>query len=423
MHHTKYSIHQLSRLAYSPTSRALRNPSLLPFHKHSLISTTVSTFTSSSTLSSSTTVPAHNTSTTPTPESSTTVTVPSAITAPQLLLNPNFHPKIIQKSEKAYNRSTSLLIGAVAYCEAISSIWKGIARHFYRQGLDVDFVLFTSYERLQDALLQKQIHIAWNGPLAHARLIQYLESQPKSTVPLSLGMRDVDRDFRSHIIVRHDANIQSLQDLANRRIATGTVDSPQGYIMPLEYLVRNNIPLNSLSVFRFDRDIGKHGDTAYGEDSTLEALVNGTVEAGFISDLMWQRYIAANKVPIIPNTNTPLLQILSLPQPILFDHCQFDALPSIGFKRAEAFQKALLAMDGSGHAEDKRTLELEGIKNTWLLPRETNNPKKGYENMLNALTIFNGSKKRYPGVLHTHKNHPFKHLLIDNRVVLDSFGC
>lgn len=359
-----------------------------------------------------------------------TTVVPAAPIVPQLLVNPNFHPSIVKKQEKAVNRSSTTLIGAVAYCEAISSIWKGIARHFYRQGVDVDFVLFTSYERLVDSLVQQQIHIAWNGPLAHARFIRLMQKGKGKKLPkdspmpiLSLGMRDVDRDFRTHIIVRKDANISSLTDIANRRVAVGTVDSPQSYIMPLEYLHRLGIPLNTLSIFRFDRDIGKHGDTAYGEDSTLEALANGTVEVGFISDLMWQRYITANRIPMDPQTNQPLLQILPLIEPIAFDHCQFDALPTINSKRADEFQRALLSMDGSGHPEDKRTLELEGIKSTWLPPRNANDPQRGYENMLNALKLFNDPVVKYPGVLHTHKNHPFKHLMIDNRVVLDSFGC
>ena len=34
-------------------------------------------------------------------------------------------------------------------------------------------------------------------------------------------MRDVDRDFTTYIVSRKDANIKTLNDLENKRLATG----------------------------------------------------------------------------------------------------------------------------------------------------------------------------------------------------------
>ena len=52
---------------------------------------------------------------------------------------------------------------------------------------------------------------------------------------VSLGMRDVDRDFTSHIIATKDSGVTSVKDLAGKKLAVGTVDSPQAYscILPL----------------------------------------------------------------------------------------------------------------------------------------------------------------------------------------------
>lgn len=256
-----------------------------------------------------------------------------------------------------------------------------------------------------------------------------------------MGMRDSDRDFVTHVIVRQDANISKLSDLNGRRIACGTVDSPQAYILPWHFLHKSNeVDFKTLTVLRYDRDIGKHGDTAYGEDAVLESLKTGAAEAGFISDLMWSRFVADNK--------TEGLTILPVPVH-RFDHCQFDALPRLGGKTIMRFQQALLSQrsDGSAHPEDRKTMELEGIRKEWLparggaipAPIDSSRPPavhlddvlrqslpdatKGYENMLSALELFNEPKVAWPGVLHTPARHPFKHLMVDSALVLDAYGC
>jgi phosphonate transport system substrate-binding protein len=395
---------------------------------------------------------------------------PPPPTPPLLLSNPSIHPSLVARAAAPRVRSRALVLGAVVYCEYIQSIWKGMMRHFGRQGLEVDFVLFTNYERQSEALRRGVIDVAWSGPLAHARLVRQTGG-----FLLPLGMRDSDRDFRSLVVVRVDSGIAAaaaaaerggkagLKALEGRRVAAGTVDSPQGYLMPLQALVAAGVDLSTLSLSRFDRDVGKHGDTAYGEDSVLDALVSGASEAGFLSSMMWERFVKAGRVPAGPD-GQPLLRPLDLAKPIAFDHCQFDALPSLG-QRAVAFQQALLAMDGSGHPEDRKTMELEGITRLWLphrsgaLPEDFArsaadraelkkraaegaagaaagaagaasataplplDPRVGYEGMLAALEGFREPVVGYPGILHTQRRHPFKHLMVDTRVVLDAFGC
>jgi phosphonate transport system substrate-binding protein len=316
----------------------------------------------------------------------------------------------------------SLLVGSVCYSESTASIWKGIMRHFARRGLDVETILFSSYERMNAQLLAGAIHIAWNGPLAHARMIRFAGAAEV----LALGMRDSDRDFSSHCIVRSDAGIAGLAHLSGRRVALGTVDSPQAYVAPLAHLAQSGVPLGSLTVLRFDRDIGKHGDTAHGETAVLDALRSGAAEAGFVSDLMWQRARA------LPGA-TDGLAVCAAASPPKFDHCQFTALRKhLGARRAAAFQDALLAMDGSGHPEDAQTLALEGVRKEWLPPRggrcaplgtPRRDPSLGYEMMLGALSVFGERTVRWPGILHAPQRHPFKHLIVDSALVRDSFGC
>jgi len=114
-----------------------------------------------------------------------------------------------------------------------------------------DFVLFTNYEAQVSALLNREIDIAWNGPLAH---VMTHELAPNGAV--SLGMRDVDCDFRCVVVARNDAGISSAADLTGKRVVTGASDSPQGHIVPLHWLAEQGIVP---AVRSFDVDLGGAG--------------------------------------------------------------------------------------------------------------------------------------------------------------------
>lgn len=42
-----------------------------------------------------------------------------------------------------------------------------IREHFQRQGLDLDWVLYSNWDALVDAFISREIDLAWNGPLAY----------------------------------------------------------------------------------------------------------------------------------------------------------------------------------------------------------------------------------------------------------------
>ena len=114
----------------------------------------------------------------------------------------------------------SILLGAVAYDPKVVSIWEGIRAYFRDAGVDCDFALFSNYERQVEELLAGHIDIAWNTPLGHVRVQKRTGGRSQS-----LGMRDSDRDFHAKVIVRRDAQIRSLSDLAGKTIVLtrGTV--------------------------------------------------------------------------------------------------------------------------------------------------------------------------------------------------------
>ncbi len=261
--------------------------------------------------------------------------------------------------------SDTILLGAVAYHPKAVTIWEGIRTHFLGEGVPMDYVLFSNYERQVAALLAGHVDIAWNTPLAHVRVQRQTGDRS-----ISLGMRDTDRDFRSCVVVRRDAAIQGLSDLAGKRLAVGSRDSTQARILPLYFLRREGVDLDHVNVISLDSDMGKHGDTGASELEVLRALREGEADAGALGDPMWRHELAAGHVDeslIAPLWTTPP-----------FDHCMFDALPTLDEAKRESFCRALFAMRWE-NPDHRRLLELEGLRQ-WMPPRE-----EGYESLRAAL--------------------------------------
>jgi ABC-type phosphate/phosphonate transport system substrate-binding protein len=261
--------------------------------------------------------------------------------------------------------SDVILLGAVAYDPKVVSIWEGIRDHFREEGAPMDFALFSNYERQVKSLLAGHVDVAWNTPLAHVRVRR--ATGGKST---SLGMRDSDRDFRAKIVVRKDAGVRSLADLAGKTLAVGSRDSTQARILPLHFLREAGVALERVKLLPFDTDLGKHGDTGTSELEVLAALKDGRAQAGAVGDLVWVGEQAAGRV------DASAIDVLWTTPP--FDHCMFDALPTLPATKAENFRRALFAMkwDDPKH---RRLLELEGLRQ-WMPPRE-----EGYQSLVAAL--------------------------------------
>lgn len=250
---------------------------------------------------------------------------------------------------------STILLGAVAYDPKIVTIWEGIRDHVQGDGVPMDFVLFSNYERQVRSFVEGKIDLAWNTPLAHVRVQHRTEGRS-----VSLGMRDSDRDFHARVLVRRDAGIESLKDLEGKTLAVGSRDSTQARILPLYFLKQEGIDLDKVNLLAFDSDVGKHGDTGRSELEVLEALRNGRAEAGTIGDLVWVNELSSGHI------DSDLIESLWTTPP--FDHCMFDAVPDLDPAKIEDFKKAIFAMKWE-NPEHRRLLELEGLKE-WMPPRE-----------------------------------------------------
>ncbi|KAL3790471.1 hypothetical protein HJC23_012027 [Cyclotella cryptica] len=286
-----------------------------------------------------------------------------------------------------------LLMGCVSYDPAVNDIWIGIQSYLNRAmaagGSDpFDFCLFTNYPAQVRALLDGHIDVAWNGPIAHVMAERGVQT---SDSLLSLGMRDVDRDFRSVLVTRTSRSIRSVQQLQDRLVLAGSWDSPQANVVPLYWLtVLEGVQPR---IVEYNVDVGKHGDTAAGEVMLLKelcAMAHSGPEEGadgaVLSKMMWDRALEGRLEGVDPTLLSEHYDIMADAKIPAFDHCQFDAVYNPDkIELLEDFTSALMQMD-MNDPEQQRLMCLEGINKEWVPPRQ-----EGYDIVRKAMDVGMGA--------------------------------
>jgi phosphonate transport system substrate-binding protein len=243
----------------------------------------------------------------------------------------------------------TLMVGAVAYTANVVPIWEGIREYFRGAPVDMDFVLFSNYERQVDALLTGSIDLAWNTNLAYVRTVGLTNGTCRA-----LAMRDTDVTFQTVFVARTGAGYTSLESLAGQRVALGSRDSGQARILPTKYLADSGV-LSSSTVIAFDSDVGKHGDTGRSELDALQAVLNDEADAAALGISTWNQLVSAGDVGVEAFWTSPT-----------YSHCNFTALAGLDPEWADLWVKHLLAMDWDV-PEHRTILELEGLTR-WVEP-------------------------------------------------------
>lgn len=277
------------------------------------------------------------------------------------------------------NSRGNLVLGCVCYDWSVGDIWTGIQKSLKeKNGVSFDYVLFPNYPSQVRALLDSRIDIAWNGPIAHVMCEELASDRDL----VSLGMRDVDCDFQSVVVVRKDAGILTAEGLNDRHVVTGASDSPQAHVVPLHHLCAIN-GIKPASVTAMDLDLGKHGDTAVGEVEALKALSEtNRFHAAVVSRMMWNRAVSGALPSLDSKLVTDTCQILDAVQIEPFDHCQFDSLlTSKNEEYLNTFGEAILGMD-MNDPQQGPLMKLEGIEKRWVGPRQS-----GYDIVRRAMGV------------------------------------
>jgi phosphonate transport system substrate-binding protein len=259
----------------------------------------------------------------------------------------------------------ALRIGAVAYSPDAVTIFEGIRRHCDRHGLPVDYVLYSNYDALVEALHAGQVDIAWNTPLAHARYHQKAGGRSRTLV-----MRDVDCGFRSVLVARKDSGIESLGQLGGKTLVLGSQDAAEATVLPLYYLKREGIDLGGVRVVSLDGEVDLAGNPCSSEQHVLRRLLDGRGDAGVIGERLWERLKQER-----PEEAERLVAVWTTPP---FSHCVFTAGVDLDEGRARRFTEAMTAMDPA----DPQTCDVMRLEGTrrWVV-----GSPDGFRDLLEAL--------------------------------------
>jgi phosphonate transport system substrate-binding protein len=251
-------------------------------------------------------------------------------------------------------------VGAVAYHPRVVTIWEDFRRWFAEQGFALDYTLYGTYEAQVEALRADEIDVAWNTNLAYVRVSERTGGRCRP-----LAMRDTDRDWTSHAVVR-SGSPTGLESLRGKRVGFGDSDSPQAWILPAFAMMREGVdPGTDLRAERLDRDLGKHGDTGAAELVQVERLRADELDACVVSN--WT-------LKALHEQGDGLDVAWTSPS---FHHCNFTVLDSSRASH-EAFLGLLLSMDAADPLLCD-AMRLENV-NRWLEGDES-----GYADLVKAV--------------------------------------
>jgi phosphonate transport system substrate-binding protein len=148
-------------------------------------------------------------------------------------------------------------------------------------GTKVEFTPVTDYAAAVEALVNKQVDLAWFGGFTY---VQASQRSGGKVVPLV--QREEDEKFRS-VFITTDPAIRSLADLKGHNFTFGSQSSTSGHLMPRNFLLAAGVDP--------DRDLKR---VAYSgaHDATVAAVASGKVDAGALNISVWDKLVFDKKV-------------------------------------------------------------------------------------------------------------------------------
>jgi phosphonate transport system substrate-binding protein len=157
-----------------------------------------------------------------------------------------------------------------------------LAKYLERKlGTRVEFTPVTDYAAAVEALVNKQVDLAWFGGFTY---VQANQRSGGKAVPLV--QREEDEKFRS-VFITTDPAIRTLADLKGRNLSFGSQSSTSGHLMPRSFLLAAGIDP--------DKDLKR---VAYSgaHDATVAAVASGKVDAGALNISVWEKLVHDGKV-------------------------------------------------------------------------------------------------------------------------------
>lgn len=143
----------------------------------------------------------------------------------------------------------------------------------------------TDYTGIVEAMRRGRVDIAWFGPASGM-----MAHQQAGAIPFAVGVSagTGSATYHTHFMVRADSDYHTLADLEGRDFALVDPASASGGLVPT-YMVHTEFQKTSEEFFGRVIFAGTH-------DSSVMALVNGSVEGAAVGDFLFENMIARGHV-------------------------------------------------------------------------------------------------------------------------------
>lgn len=270
-------------------------------------------------------------------------------------------------AEPGDKKAEVLRIGAVAYSPNSVNVFRTLRHYFAKNDMPVEFTLYSTYDALNDALGKKQVDVAWNSPLGHAKF------HFKEGASQTLVMRDVDVGYTVKLIVRKDAGVSTPSSLAGKTMIFGSCDSADSTVLPIYFLKRAGVDFDKIKIVSLHNEVDELGCPCHSQHHVLAALRQGRGQAGILSAGLWKKLQADS-----PEEAAQFEDIWTSPP---FSHCVFtaraDFAPAIGAR----FSKLMVAMD----AKNPLAAEILKLEHCSRWVPAGKQAQEGYSDLLSAL--------------------------------------
>lgn len=222
-----------------------------------------------------------------------------------------------------------------------------IKEHFQRQGIDLDWVLYSNWDALVDAFVRREIDLAWNGPLAYVKIKRRLE-EPCRVV----AMRDIDVDLVTHFITQPNSTILTVEDLPGKSFALARRSSVEAGLLAYHYLKEVGLdPVRDLARFTFFDE--RQPNSRPDQTDVVELVRKGEYDAGAVSSTILDRMEADGS--LAPGD---VRIFWSSPG---YSHCCFTAQGDLDRELSEQVTRAFVSMDYRDPL-GKTAMDAEGCK-------------------------------------------------------------
>lgn len=140
----------------------------------------------------------------------------------------------------------------------------------------VNLSIAKDYETHIKHIGMNKLDIAYMGPASYVTLVNKYGSKRL----LARQMIKGKPSFKGNIIVRSDSNINTINDLQNKKMAFGDPNSTMSHLVPRYMLIKNGITKDKLSSMSF---LGSH-------DNVAISVLTGDFDAGAVKEAVYNKY-------------------------------------------------------------------------------------------------------------------------------------